>query len=288
MVGKQGRDRPGAPLFRLQTSGGHWRKTGKTMRLDLGRAGLPYQDEDGLFADFHANRHTFISNLGKANVPLRMAQKLARHSTPGLTSNVYTHLELSDKASAIGALPSPTERADDQDRETNVLRATGTDNSRAEEAMQGANADCLPHACKISGTTGHKRAQQGTEARRERSNQELPQTVKLQMLGTGRHGAAQVETSGLEPDSVSGCGGKGSANPTPAGGAESGALGADLAALDPDLAVVVEAWPRLSEAVRQAVRELVEAAGALRGNTLAMVRAGELQVTLEMITAAKA
>ena len=29
---------------------------------------LTYQNEDGLFADFHANRHTFVSNLGKAGV----------------------------------------------------------------------------------------------------------------------------------------------------------------------------------------------------------------------------
>ena len=34
------------------------------------RAGIPYRDEDGLFADFHANRHTFISNLSRAGVPL--------------------------------------------------------------------------------------------------------------------------------------------------------------------------------------------------------------------------
>jgi hypothetical protein len=43
---------------------------------------LTYQDEDGLFADFHSHRHTFISNLGKAGVPLSIAQKLARHCDP--------------------------------------------------------------------------------------------------------------------------------------------------------------------------------------------------------------
>ena len=56
------------------------------MREDLTQAGMPYQDEDGLFADFHANRHTFISNLGRAGVPLATAQKLARHSDPKLTA----------------------------------------------------------------------------------------------------------------------------------------------------------------------------------------------------------
>ena len=65
---------------------------------------LTYRDEEGLFADFHANRHTFISNLSKAGVPLAMAQKLARHSDPRLTSNIYTHVENSEKAAAIGSL----------------------------------------------------------------------------------------------------------------------------------------------------------------------------------------
>ena len=44
------------------------RKTAKMMRLDLERVGIPYYDERGRVADFHANRHTFITNLGKAGV----------------------------------------------------------------------------------------------------------------------------------------------------------------------------------------------------------------------------
>jgi integrase len=121
----------GEPLFELKTAKGHWRKTAKMMKRDLERARkswieeaestsekirreesdfLRYQNEDGLFADFHANRHTFITNLAIAQVPLAMAQKLARHSDPRLTSNIYTHLENSEKAEAIGTLPAPAER----------------------------------------------------------------------------------------------------------------------------------------------------------------------------------
>ena len=69
------------------------------------RAGLPYVDEAGLYADFHSHRHAFISNLGKAGVPLATAQKLARHSDPKLTSNTYTHLAVLDKAAAVESLP---------------------------------------------------------------------------------------------------------------------------------------------------------------------------------------
>ena len=68
---------------------------------------LTYRNEDGLFADFHSHRHAFISSLGRAGVPLTVAQKLARHSTSSLTTNVYTHLELTDRAAAIESLPSP-------------------------------------------------------------------------------------------------------------------------------------------------------------------------------------
>jgi len=118
-----------AVLFQLKTPKGYYRKTAKMMRQDLkvaratwlneaeeddveyqGRSQsqfLTYQDAEGLFADFHANRHTFISNLGRSGVSLMMAQKLARHSDPRLTANRYTHLNLDEKANAIDQLPSP-------------------------------------------------------------------------------------------------------------------------------------------------------------------------------------
>jgi integrase len=98
---------PTDPVFLLRSPGGSWRRTGYMMRLDLEAAGLPYRDEGGLYADFHSNRHTFISNLGRAGVPITMAQKLARHSTPALTANVYTHLGMNEKADAICTLPPP-------------------------------------------------------------------------------------------------------------------------------------------------------------------------------------
>jgi len=107
----------GTPLFALRTPSGHFRKTSKMMRLDLERAGVAYRDEEGLFADFHANRHTFISNLSRAGVPLATAQKLARHSDPKLTASRYTHLGLDVQAGAIASLPTvPGLGAADQER----------------------------------------------------------------------------------------------------------------------------------------------------------------------------
>ena len=46
---------------------------------------LQYRDSEGRAADFHALRHTYITNLTRGNVSPRTAQALARHSTITLT-----------------------------------------------------------------------------------------------------------------------------------------------------------------------------------------------------------
>lgn len=68
---------------------------------------LQYQDESGLYADFHANRHTFISNLAKSGVSPKVAQTMARHSDINLTMNVYSHVNMEEQAAAILVLPAP-------------------------------------------------------------------------------------------------------------------------------------------------------------------------------------
>jgi len=68
---------------------------------------LKYQNDLGLFADFHSNRHTFITNLERAGVSPRTAQSLARHSDIRLPMGVYTHIGLHDQSSAIELLPAP-------------------------------------------------------------------------------------------------------------------------------------------------------------------------------------
>ena len=51
------------------------------IRIDLAAAKVDYENTQGCVADFHALRHTFISNLARAGVHPRNAQALARHST---------------------------------------------------------------------------------------------------------------------------------------------------------------------------------------------------------------
>jgi len=87
---------------------GRWaelRHAGRMLQVDLKAAGVEYKDADGLFADFHALRHTYITNRARHGVPLATAQKLARHSTPVLTAVRYTHIDLADQSREVEKLP---------------------------------------------------------------------------------------------------------------------------------------------------------------------------------------
>ena len=118
----------GTPVFDLRSPSGCLRRTSKMMKKDLAAARaiwldeaetddereqreqsdfLTYKNANGEFADFHANRHTFITRLSRSGIALGIAQKLARHSDPRLTANCYTHLEIEEKATAMSTIPTP-------------------------------------------------------------------------------------------------------------------------------------------------------------------------------------
>jgi integrase len=82
---------------------------GKQVQLalhkDLEDAGIA-RVEDGKTFDFHGLRHSFITHLARAGVPLATTQRLARHSDPRLTACTYTHLGISDLGAAVERLPS--------------------------------------------------------------------------------------------------------------------------------------------------------------------------------------
>jgi integrase len=46
---------------------------------------LAYRDSAGRVADFHSLRHTYVSRLVQSGANVKVAQELARHSTPMLT-----------------------------------------------------------------------------------------------------------------------------------------------------------------------------------------------------------
>jgi len=92
----------------------------KVLRVDLEAAGISYQDADGLLADFHALRHTFITNLADSGVHPSVARRLARHSDVNLTLSRYTHSTLQGLGDAVESLP-------DISPQSEVAKATGTE-----------------------------------------------------------------------------------------------------------------------------------------------------------------
>ena len=104
---------PGAPVFSLPKE-----KGARMLRLDLETAEIPYQDDSGLFFDFHALRCQMATLLDAAGVSPRVIQRLMRHSSLALTDR-YTRLRAVDIEAAASRLPCLKPPAD--------LAATGTD-----------------------------------------------------------------------------------------------------------------------------------------------------------------
>ena len=75
------------------------------LRTDLETARISYRDSTNRVVDFHALRHTFITNLAQGGVHPKTAQALARHSTITLTMDRYSHSGRQDEARALSALP---------------------------------------------------------------------------------------------------------------------------------------------------------------------------------------
>jgi integrase len=79
-------------------------KTAKMLRADLEDAGIPYVD-DGLFFDFHAQRHQTGTLLAAGGTHPKVAQSIMRHSDINLTMSRYTHVLTGQEAKAAESLP---------------------------------------------------------------------------------------------------------------------------------------------------------------------------------------
>jgi hypothetical protein len=83
---------------------GSWgRRATEMLKIDLAAAKTLYVDASARYADFHAQRHTYITVAGR-NLPPQMAQMLARHNDYTTTRN-YPHLGAHDTAGAVAQLP---------------------------------------------------------------------------------------------------------------------------------------------------------------------------------------
>lgn len=96
------RGKPGDSYALMVPPRGHG---AKLLKADLEAVGIAYVDAEGLFADFHSLRHTFVTMLGRTGCPPKELQSLARHSTPNLTLRVYAHSAKAIERQAIENFP---------------------------------------------------------------------------------------------------------------------------------------------------------------------------------------
>jgi len=141
---------------------------------------LAYVDDSGRYADFHALRHSFLSNLARSGVHPKLAQALARHSTITLTMDRYSHTVLGEQSEAVESLPSMAGATD------LPAAATGTDGRPA--TAENRVALCVPKRDAEPCTLMHFRAVSG------QSTQQLPLDEKTPE-NTVFTGVSAVETS---------------------------------------------------------------------------------------------
>jgi integrase len=142
-------------------------------RRDLKAAAINYQDESGLFADFHSLRKTFCTNLANLGVPSRVAMTLMRHSDRRLTDKVYTDENLLGTSSAIEAIPSYSRQA--SQGASQKIVAVGQNGSVGVTTSGGAKkAEAVAnlgnsHGVTLSVTSGHHVENGGSGGARTRN-----------------------------------------------------------------------------------------------------------------------
>jgi integrase len=125
---------PGEPVFALTDD------RGSTMlRVDLERAGVPYLDASGLVFDFHSLRCQTATLLDAVGVTPRVAQRIMRHSTPGLADR-YTKPRAVDVERAALSMPSLVPKPGRELASSQL--ANGTDGQPIDKRF----AAHLPHA----------------------------------------------------------------------------------------------------------------------------------------------
>lgn len=123
-------------------------RVARMLRADMAASGVDEYNASGRKRNFHSLHHSFISGLAGAGISPELATDLARHSDINLTLRRYSHTVLSDRATAVAALPDlgdpppVSARTGTDDAETcctdvarasnNDWRTVGTDGQRGE------------------------------------------------------------------------------------------------------------------------------------------------------------
>jgi integrase len=140
-------------------------------RRDLIKANVEYQNEHG-FADFHALRNTFCTNLGNAGIAPAVRQALMRHSDSKLTERIYTYKRGLATWSAIEKLPCYTAALSQGVSQSLVANGHGA--SSAVTECIGLHSEKMPvnidesHLVALSVTSGHDGEIGGSDGARSR------------------------------------------------------------------------------------------------------------------------
>jgi len=131
---------------------------------------LKATDTAGRVVDFHNLRHTYVTRVVRSGASAKVAQDLARHSTPALTLGVYTHMTVHDHSAALDALP-PIEWGEPEHQ---AARATATEDA-APDPTEGRPARSAFSARRLPEIPSPviTRQEQGLNGRKGRSAQAL-------------------------------------------------------------------------------------------------------------------
>ncbi len=109
-------------------------KTADMLKADLDAVNIPYVDDEGHYADFHALRHSTGSLLAASGVHPKVVQSIMRHSDINLTMSRYTHIFRGQESEAVASMPDLSSPS----KEAQETRATGADVMVADGAYKPA------------------------------------------------------------------------------------------------------------------------------------------------------
>ena len=193
------REGAGAMMIRadLAVARAAWLKEAEGNRVEHKARNESYtlQDTDALgrVVDFHALRHTFITNLCNGGVHPKTAQALARHSTIGLTMDCYTHLTATNAAGALDVLPDlcATPVATE-------VRKTGTDDVQPMPMPAGPRKALLPLTVNLTGSDAQTCILRHNMAQYPSKESDRPKTRKgLKAQGNPKDSDDDDERGGL-------------------------------------------------------------------------------------------
>ena len=114
-------------------------KTADMLKADLEAVKIPYVDDAGRYADFHALRHSTGSLLAASGVHPKVVQSIMRHSDINMTMSRYTHIFRGQESEAVAGLPDLSLPS----KEKQKAVATGTDNMAIQNDGKSVLSVCL-------------------------------------------------------------------------------------------------------------------------------------------------